>query len=274
MKKIFFYFLSVPLFGLVSCSNDDKSVPSKEQNNDVVPKIITYKREGTADVTQENTIVYNGKKIVSVSAPSFKNILKTVFTYTGDLITKTEDFDGDQLRYTVKYVYASGKLKEAFFFKEDRLVGQEFEYKNVYTHHANGTISYQSFKYDDLTTPVGEEYVMTYNNGNLVKVVMGTAPNYRDVYEYKYDNKNNPLKNITGLNLLLLNGSLITNHDQTFRDLGITDFGNNNVIQKKYNAESASGVVAITDNFIYTYDNKGFPLTKITGNSHIMNYTY
>lgn len=274
MKKIFFYFLSVPLFTLVSCSNDNKSVPSKEQNKDVVPKIITYKSEGTGNVTQENTIVYNGKKIVSVSSPSFRNILKTVFTYTGDLITKTEDFDGDQLRFTVKYVYANGKLKEVFFSRVDDPVGQEFNYKNVFTHHANGTISYQSFKYNALTTPIDGEYVMTYNNGNLVKVAMGTAPNYHDVCEYKYDNKNNPLKNITGLNLLLLNGSLITNHDQTFRDLGITDFGNNNVIQKKYNAESASGVVTITDDFIYTYDSKGFPLTRTTGNSHIMSYTY
>lgn len=132
---------------------------------------------------------------------------KTIFTYTGDVITKQEVFDVDQQGKETKtdeavYTYENGKLKTRIFREGITAQYPDGEYiaKTVYNHASNGTISYINYQVDNKTKAETKdsEGILTYENGNLVKHQLGNS-----TYVYEYDTKNNPLKNILSFDLLL-----------------------------------------------------------------------
>ena len=101
MKKILYLF-SASLIVLTSCSNDDDSNNASTAN---LLKEATY-IEGS--YTSSSMITYDGNKIVQIVAGSDK----TVYTYTGNLITKEEEFaGGNNIDSKVEYSYENNKLK-------------------------------------------------------------------------------------------------------------------------------------------------------------------
>jgi hypothetical protein len=181
MKKIKLKVLGILLtITLVSCSNDGGS--SSNTASLILPKKINYVENidyGT--VGQDSYLTYNGNKLVSVITDSH---LKNVITYTGDLITKIESYDYDVIFKTVVYTYSNGKLDSRFI----KNTGTQNlpSYITHYVFNSNGTVS--------CTSPY-DSWTLTFANGNLVADQDGT---------YKYDTKNNPFKNILGINALSL----------------------------------------------------------------------
>ena len=275
MKKKLFYFLSASLLVLGACSNDDHAI-SIDPVKVVTPKTITYDGENSGGIDTK-TFIYNGNKIVSASCIAYGHTMKTVFTYTGNLITKTEGFRDDQLTSTTLYTYNKEKLKEESYFLPTQLDGA-FYYKKVYTHNSDNTISYKVYRYENPAEPEDGTHTLTFTNGNLVKSKTEYSelnPYYKYVYEYKYDNKNNPLKNILGLDLILLEGGIVSGHDMFNGDFGLNDFGLNNISEKITTVNSEVGVETYVEKLTYEYDENGYPIKKRSDQfTDVISYSY
>jgi hypothetical protein len=275
MKTKLFYFLVSSLLVLSSCSNDIDSNPTVPVRT-ILPKTLTYKMAsydystGTGVITgynnQTNTFTYNGNKIVSAECSVYNHTMKTVFTYTGSLITKTEGYVDNSLISRVSYVYEKGKLKETALLLPNSNLVNDFYVKNVYTHNADGTISYRTYRHDNPTIPEDGEQILSFKNGNLVKRTTKYLEDnsyYKYTYEYKYDTQNNPLKNILGLDLIMFDmGGIYNGHDMSYGDFGINDFGINNVIEKITYVSDKEKTMKYVETLTYKYDENGYPVEK------------
>lgn len=241
MKKLLLIFIAFTTL-LASCSNDENSSPEDpSEDASVFPKTISYIYPNTyLGTNSTSTLKFDGNKIVS----SVESDSKTIFTYSGDFITKQEVFDLDQAGNETKdsevvYSYENGKLKTRIF-KENITVnypdGQYIE-KVVYTHNSNELISYITYLVDKNTKVETKtsEGALTYNDGNLVKVQQKfSSSTTTSVYEY--DKKHNPLKNILGFNLLLNE---------------ISDAGKNNIVKTTRTSTDNPNTAVFVTNYIY-----------------------
>ena len=92
MKKLLYLFSAVALT-LTSCSDEDDT-NNNSSNVTLIKKIILTSDDEEDDSYWNNTITftYNGTKLVEARED---DNYKTVYTYTGDLITKEEFFVDD-----------------------------------------------------------------------------------------------------------------------------------------------------------------------------------
>lgn len=185
MKKLLYLF-SASLLVLISCSKGDESKDTTSENL-ILPKKIAVVFQN------ESILTYNGNKIVQ----SVSGTYKTVYTYTGDLITKQEKFAGNDIDYKAEYSYENDKLKRSL------IGGQAFKRKKVYTHNSDGTVDYKYYNIDVTTgaetLSLGDSGKLTILNGNIVKIEEGTT----FVSTIEYDSKNNVTKNILGFDKLM-----------------------------------------------------------------------
>jgi hypothetical protein len=237
-----------------SCSKDDAAVEQTAETALILPKKIIYK--SAFDGIYTTTISYEGNKIKEFVG----NTDKTVFTYTGDLITKEQYYNGTALEDEYDYSYENNKLKTTIYTKT-RSNGIN-KGKKVYVYNTDGTITKQSYKIDITTgaeTKEDIDDVFTFSNENLIKKVStttsGTTGNInvsKTTYTYEYDTKNNPIKNILGYNKLI---------DNDF------DIGTNNVIKETRVSESSNNGTPNAPytnvyNYELTYNSANFPTEK------------
>lgn len=259
MKKLLTIFTILSLI-TSSCTSEENS---DSEDKSILPKTISYVYPNIyLGTNTKSTLSYNGNKIVS----SIDENSKTIFTYTGDIITKQEVFDVDQQGKETKtdevvYTYENGKLKTRIFREGITAQYPDGEYiaKTVYSHASNGTISYINYLVDKNTKleTKDNEGILTYENGNLIKHQMA-----RGIYVYEYDSKNNPLKNILGFNLLLNE---------------ISEIGKNNVVKTTFNSSLNSNTATYLTNYIY--NDKDYPTrqTSYSGGGSIeyeIEFTY
>jgi len=250
MKKILYLF-SVLVFALSSCSGDEENSanPVLPENNYILPKKIVV-TEGAEKF--ESVYVYNGNKIVSIT---YNTGEKSVYTYTGDFITKTENFKADgKINSQVEYTYDGGKLVSELSAQigGDRLG----KYRTVYFHSSSTSVTCTEYvSFPDVNggaeTREGElERVMTFSGGNLVKRFspggMINGVHQVDEVNYEYDTKNSPFKNILGYNLLIGYTSLVNN----ITKLAVKN--NPDSIIKEY-----------VSNYAYEYNDKGYPTKRV-----------
>ncbi|WP_289665362.1 hypothetical protein [Flavobacterium panacagri] len=247
MKKLVILFTAL-FFGMSSCSSEDGA---SSGDTSILPKTISYVYPNIyLGTNTTSTLTYSGNKIIS----SIDEDSKTLFTYTGDLITKQEVFDIDEKGKETKtaeavYTYENGKLKTRVF-KEDitaQYPDGEYIIKTVYNHISNESISFINYLVDKNTKAEikDSEGSLTYKNGNLIKeqITSSTSTVSRD---YEYDVKNNPLRNVTGFNLLLNE---------------ISEIGRNNSVKTTFKtSENSNTGVYLTS---YIYNDKDYP-TKQT----------
>lgn len=225
MKKLLYLF-AASLLVFTSCSNDDNN------SSDPASSILVKKRIYINDkgVSSSEDIVYNGNKIVSITGQD-GSVFK--YTYTGELITKTEEIDAKGVvGYTTEYSYTNGKLATSI----DRNTDSELYYKTKYIYNADGTVSYDNFR-GTVATGVEEAYgatgKYTFKDGNLVKLEVSYYGEDRS-HVYEYDTKNNPFKNVIGISLLFDDETAVNN---IVKETGISGSGANistNVITYSY----------------------------------------
>ncbi|WP_289665359.1 hypothetical protein [Flavobacterium panacagri] len=229
MKKILCLFGALTLL-LSSCSNDESSsdlVLLKKTvitNSDGEKFTINYK--------------YDGNKIISAIDDSGDTSL--YYTYTGDLITKIEfkfpDGTIDQIN-TFSY-NAEGKLT-TFVRVEPNM---DWGHKEVYTYNTDGTISVKSYSGDSKTqTAGGTTSTIKFVNGEVSEIVAITA-NQPD-HKYTYDTKNNPTKNILGMDKI------------AFVD------GEGNGVKFNILTDTADG--DLWTNSTFTYNDQGYPTKEV-----------
>ncbi len=254
MKKQLCLFV-VAALTLASCSSD-----SENASDTILPTIVSYKYSDSPGDNDLSTITYNGNKIVTAGYTAND---KEVYTYTGDVITKIEDFaEEGNISSINELTYESGKLKTDVLTE----IASDRTYisKRVYTYNTNGTISFVNYAVDP-TTKVetkSSEGVLTYTNGNLTKKTE-IFETYLYTKTYEYDAKNNPFKNILGFNLLI-------DHE--------TSASLNNVTKLTTVYTRGEEITTNIFNSVYEYDAKGYPTkqtqTDDSDNDEITEYTY
>ncbi|WP_347050687.1 hypothetical protein [Flavobacterium olei] len=194
MKKILCLFGALAL-SLTSCSSDDNSSDPGTANalpTKITETIVENGKSGSLDYT----FTYDGNKLKQIS---LSDASKSVYTYTGDLITKVESYKSGVLFSTDVYAYENGKLISKITTNAFNATSQE---KLTFVYNANGTVNVnqseiinkQEIKYDTTT-------LYTFANGNMI------SSEYYDGVKEKitstFDDKKSPFVNITGLKLLL-----------------------------------------------------------------------
>lgn len=188
---------------------------------------------------------------------------------SGTVIAGTNSYNlsfyDDIIVYTI---YQVGSVWGKYTFKNIIIEG------DIY--NGNGSISYTKdiqYENDD------ETYLFEYKNGNLIKQIQTFPPTYEEVFEYIYDDKNNPYL-------------LIGSNPEEFKYLSsyfprtypiwagslLTTSKNNvtKIVRKGYR----DGILANTYNYscAYIYNNEEFPtsatFTDDNGDTFPIEYTY
>lgn len=194
MKKITLL-LSVFALVLTSCSDNDDTPTANPttSNSDVLIKKRIFTETGFPAET--TTYTYNGKKLVKATSDLYGY---TNFTYTGDLITKVEDYStSNELELSKVYTYnSSDKLLTVTYKDFISNDGMKF----VFTYNAGGTVSYDEYIGDVTSQPdFNGSYKMFFQNNEVIKLEQYSPTGVlQQTRTYTYDGKNNPYKNIIG----------------------------------------------------------------------------
>jgi len=230
MKKILCLFGALALV-LTSCSNDD----SPSSSDGLLKKTVITNSDG-----EKYTInyTYDGNKIVS--AIDDTGDVNAYYTYTGNLITKIEfKFPDGTIDQINTYSYnADGKLT-TFLRVEPNM---DWGTKEVYTYNADGTITVKSYGGDSETqTSEGSTSTVKFVNGEVSEIISESGS---VSHKYTYDNKNNPTKNILGMDKI------------AFAD------GEGNGV--KFNIlTDTSGDGDLWTNSTFTYNESGYPIKEV-----------
>ncbi|MBS7232452.1 hypothetical protein KHA90_15640 [Flavobacterium psychroterrae] len=263
MKKLLLLFSALTLL-LISCSSDEKS---SSEDKSILPGTISYTYPSVyLGTNSKSTLSYDGNKLLT----SIDESSKTVFTYTGKVITKQEKFAVDSKgletkNIEVNYTYENGKLKTRVTRRSFTVKYPEGEYigKTVYTHTSDNLISYVEYSVNPDTkmeTKVSEGS-LTYKNGNLVQFKSIRGSSVSTIVQ-EYDTKNNPLKNILGFDLLLTE----------------VEFSANNILKiNRTDSEFPNPAVYLVN---YIYNDKDYPTKRTSFTSdgksieYEIGYTY
>jgi hypothetical protein len=264
MKKNLYPFVVLILL-LVSCSDSENASPTEQIL--FLPKTI---KTTFPDFPQDNStliLTYDGNKILNV----VDETTKTKFIYNGNLITKQETYNLETqgietIKKRIVYEYENGKLKSKITTSnfDNSHPNGDYIRKEVYTYKSDGIISYSQLDVSvqtNIETKRGDVN-LTYKSGNLIKMEeINIDPNItKTVFVFEYDNKNNPLKNILGFNLIL------------------NEYSINNVIKETLNGRFGSSEAVY--NSTYIYNTNGYPTktTSFTSDGktpeYITEYTY
>jgi len=285
-EKIYCFFAAFLSLLILSCSDDNLRTHNfPNQPNDersTLPQNITYKmlkddyddygyRTGNSYHYQVNTFTYRGNKIETITCNYLidganKNYrIKVIFTYEGNLITKAESYLSDRLLGTTFYSYENNRLKQQILVLSKN--NTEFNTKIIYSYHEDGLVAYDKFWFDG-EKALTEKALLTIVNGNIIKKVLTRDTGSTIIYDYKYDNEDNPFKNVLGLNLIAFGDlSIGVDPDMLHEDFGISEFGTNNIIEKKTTVKYEDQIISINrEIFDLEYYNQGFPKKKYINN--------
>jgi hypothetical protein len=192
MKKIA---LLVSAFALLvtSCTSSDDSPPN--ETGDMLPRTITD--VSPLDGTLTSQYVYNGNKIVS--STDSDGVVEQ-YTYTGDRITRIKYYTGTFLEQQDNYTYdGQGRITSYQRIDPDDSLGN----LETFTYNSNGTVSTSKFIGDDVTQDIPSGTgIIYFTNGEATKIELFDGPDLLSTYNFTYDTKNSPFKNITGFNAL------------------------------------------------------------------------
>lgn len=235
---------------LVSCSSDgDSNATPPNANGSVVKKIIVS--SGSSVFTGE--YFYVGNKLSMVAGTSLTQDAPlrhdtTLYTYTGNLITKMEGYRENVLFYTNNIYYdTNGNLSHVIGLNPSGNQG----YRVTYEHNPDGTIEIRSYS-GDLTSQTTETQHKKafFENGLLSKtetyeMVSGQIETLTTAYAF--DDKHEPRGAILGFDKL------------TFYDQGAVNTPNN-ILSITYSA--TNGTQVDVDEIQYTYNSFGFSVNS------------
>ena len=162
MKKILCLFSALSMVLISSCSSDDSSTEGESAT--LLPKkmVETTVVDGeSGSITY--TITYDGTKLKDIA---LSDASRSVYTYTGDVITKVELYRSSVLYSTDVYAYENGKLVSKITTKAFSTSPQQ---KLTFVYNANGTVNANE---SEISNKVETKYdtttLYTFANGNIV----------------------------------------------------------------------------------------------------------
>ncbi len=228
MKKIICA-LAIVAVAITSCSSDASS--DQNPSNDVLVRKIMYDY-GSENYGDTVEYTYNGTKLLK---GIFSDGSVETFTYSGDVITKIERKEGSEVIYTENFIYDSSNRLIKYNMLEN---GYDEQETFVYNNDGTATATYG--------TGVGA-YVRNYyyENDELIKIVGSDG----HTYNYTYDNKNSPYRNVTGYDKIVL----VVHGDNEF-------FGSKQNIVRIYDATDGINYMSNT----MTYNSSDYPVAAIS----------
>jgi hypothetical protein len=253
MKKLI-YLISITLTLLQSCSSGDSSsgADNSTPSNNILLKSATSTQ---GDISN---FIYNGSKLDKIVNDSDANY--TQVTYTGDLITKTEEFNNNKLSSKTIYLYNDNKLAQVnhygYYYTDPKLDASAF-----YTYNSNGTVSVSSYLIDS-NGKKERSHILFYDSDRKMNriEVDNNADGKSDGYtNLEYDSKNNPLYNIIGVDKMLWIP------DYVYPIFGFSIEKNNTTKLQNSNYTNIS---------TYDYNSKGYPTSVSTTDTVGKTYFY
>jgi hypothetical protein len=251
MKKLIIS--SLALLAMASCSSDDNTT---EENQPVDPTTIVPTK--FTEITQDNQTYitefkYDGTKVLEKSDVGTNE--KTVYTYNGDLIVKTEDFEGTNIVYTREFSYTNGKVTaEKVTSKKS---GGTLIYTKSFQYLSESHVQYNEYATSTYTPATGHTNIKFSNNdvyissnGNLISATM-TYEGQTRAYTYSYDGQNNPARNIKGF--LKINFLLSLE--------GETAYNNLLTMHETYSGPTTGNT---SSSSVHTYNDNNFPTKTVT----------
>lgn len=233
------------MVSLTSCSNDDNngSIVNTNPNEVLLKKTMTksYSSSSTDDVNGYMTTLwfYNGKKLNYTL--SSRGGVRTNYFYTGDLITRVDENNGGSI---VSSTYE--------YDESDRLIAVLVNGNPSanYTYNPDGTVTMTGYSgiYESNVTET-----IYFTAGEINKIVTSYETNpFSTTYEFAYDDKYSPTKNIVGFDKIHLNQA----------------YGSyKNVTAREYlDSDGIDGHV----NKTFTYNALGFPTAVHSSDDHVI----
>ena len=228
---------------LTSCSPDNSATTASASG--LLPtKIVSTYSGGQVSTA---TFTYSGNKIVEQIITPSTDISKIKYTYTGDYITKIEQFAGstfDAFGGTI-FTYENGKVKTTTDIPVAGYSGNLR--KETYAYNTDGTVTTTSSDINQATgaeTANGRQMRYTYSNGLLTKSESISNGIVGQITNYTNDSSKNPaFKNVLGF-------------DQTFADGNLR-------LTTLYVGSSNPGKT-----FSYTYNADNFPIQVVEPNAY------
>lgn len=245
MKKITLLLSISTIIFFASCSNSDDA---SSTTNVLVKKIIETDTDNTTLTTTD--VVYDGNKLVNVITLRDNYRQETKFTYTRNLITKTEEFFNNQLIVTNIYEYNSNDQLILYKSTDTR---SDYVTKKEYTYNPNGTILFKEYRgfvpNENELTDTGTIYFL---NDEISRIdILSRETNSTTTVTSEYDNKNSLYKNIIGFDKIrIVNGGEIKHNlikrvkiNQSFPE-------NNNTISIEYNYNANNYPISSTTSIL------------------------
>lgn len=175
--------------------------------------------------TNETIYAYDQKNIVKISSTieifgdgkvNFGS-LKSIYYYSGDLISKIERLDKSGLvESTIRYDYNNAKQIIYRTFS----LGNTPTFKSDFVYNSDGTVteSYlQISPYSGFLEPIGVKHIYQFANGNIVTDKLSVIDPQTNIVSvkigtYSFDSKYNYNKNILGVSKFLLAGESNVNN--------------------------------------------------------------
>ncbi len=199
--------------------------------------------------------IYNGNKIERTIA---NGQLAKRYYYTGDLITKIEDYIDNQLRITTTLTYNNNQLiTQLTIIYPDPATPYEPQsgLKTNYTYNLNNTISFVKYS----GTPSVQNIIQSTGLITLINGEINTVQeNNSGTKTHTYDKQNSPFKNVLGANKLI--PYPFTPCDFSSREHNLISITSPN----------------INLTYSYQYNNQGYPISRIqnSGNNAIVSKYY
>ncbi|MBT1710344.1 hypothetical protein KK062_19005 [Fulvivirgaceae bacterium PWU5] len=237
MKNRFtcYMLLATTAIASVRCSQDD------DQGQQTVSCLPTT----LPGYTSTLTISYNADKKISTvnytedDTPGYQSS----YLYANGNITRINTMQGGATKAYETFTSGSGTITESHFAK----VSNQFKEDSRITYYLNGTriTAWADHNpYNGLARR--DSVVFTYTGENITrKDSYGSSENIENYFLYTYDDKTNPFK-LAGLN---------DEDDEYFKPINISK---NNVTRMEFHF----GEHTDHDNFTYTYDSDGLPITR------------
>lgn len=193
MKKVLF-FLSLSAILLTSCGGGEDLTPFDPNSSQsaIVKKIIETDDSSGSTITN---FTYDGNKIVNfVDSDGTSG----VFTYVGDNLTRIDYFDGPDLTDSDIFTYnAAGKIIVHLAL----IHANDYAEREDFTYNSDGTVTYNAFWGTVLEqTNVEGQGKLFFTDGQVSKKETYFDNLVLSSETYVYDSKNNPWKNVIGLN--------------------------------------------------------------------------
>lgn len=253
MKKLFCLLAFLCLL-ITSCTSTEDSPPLTESN--VLLKKTVELDDHSGFIVTTN-YYYNGRKITK-SVDSFGE--KSVYTYTGDFITKIQTYSGNTLWKTETFAYNSNGQLITYLGESEEAKG-----KVEYTYNADGTAGFISYSWDSSSLQYNESTTGSIQfSGDMASTITSNSVGSSTIATdtFTYDGNNNPFKNVIGFEKIsIINPEeIVSSHNTLTFSRSFTSGGYNYAGTYTYNSLN----FPVTSSVIWNHDNNSLITTQFT----------